>query len=183
MTVSPQIIPAGAGRTVTVLGGDVVTFKVTAADTGGAFSVLETITLPGGGPPPHVHEREDETFYVLEGEFQFQIGRESMVAGPGTMVIAPKGIPHSFRNIGLTPGKLLVVVSPGGFERFMQEFSELPTNVPPEMAKLAAIGQKHGIKFLAACDATAQTPPKAAVKRPRLPLWHAMFWRKFLPAR
>lgn len=182
MTVSLQIIPAGAGQAVTVLGGDVVTFKITAAEMAGAFSVLETITPPGGGPPPHVHEREDETFYVLEGEFQFQIGIKRTVAGPGTMVIAPRQIPHSFRNIGLTAGKLLVVISPGGFERFMQEFSELPANTPPEMEKLAAIGQKHGIKFLAACDATVQTP-KAARKHPRLPLWHAMFWRKFLPAR
>lgn len=182
MPISPQVIPTSSGRTVTVLGGDIITFKVTAAETAGAFSVLETITPPGGGPPPHVHEREDETFYVLEGEFQFQIGKESTVAGPGTMVLAPRGIPHAFRNTGLTPGKLLVVVSPGGFERFMQEFSELPANAPPDMAKLAAMGRKHGIKFLAACDATTQTP-KAAPKRPRLPLWHAMFWRKFLPAR
>ncbi|MFN0020524.1 MAG: cupin domain-containing protein [Pirellulaceae bacterium] len=182
MSVSPQIVPIGAGRTVTVLGGDVVTFKVTAAETDGAFSVFETITPPNGGPPPHVHQREDETFYVLEGEFLFQIGGTTAVARPGTTLVAPRGIPHSFRNVGLTAGKLLVIISPGGFERFIEDFSQLPANAPPDMAKLAAIGQKHGVKFLAACEATRESP-RTPRRHFRLPLWHAMFWRKFLPAR
>ena len=128
MSVSPQVISPGEGRTVTVLGGDVITFKVTADETGGACSIFETITPPGGGPPPHVHQREDETFYVLAGEFHFQIGGASTIARAGTTLVAPRGVPHSFRNAGTVPGKLLVIISPGGFERFIEEFSQLPTN-------------------------------------------------------
>lgn len=182
MSVSFQVVPTGAGKTVTVLGGDIVTFKVTARQTGGAYSIFETVTPPGGGPPPHVHQHEDETFYVLEGEFHFQVGGKSIVAQAGTTVVAPRGISHTFRNSGSTPGKLLVMISPGGFERFIEDLSQLPANSPPDMAKLAAIGQKHGVKFLAACDAVKESP-RAPRKRSRLPLWQAMFWRKFLPAR
>lgn len=59
-------VPAGQGSTFHILGGDVVTIKLTGQETGGAFALLETVTPPGAGPPPHVHHREDETFYVLE---------------------------------------------------------------------------------------------------------------------
>jgi mannose-6-phosphate isomerase-like protein (cupin superfamily) len=117
-------------------------------DSGGTFSLFETVTPPQAGPPPHVHHREDESFYILEGQFEFTIGDRKIAAEPGTFLFAPRDLPHWFRNVGNTPGKLLITVHPAGLEHFFAEFSELPTDAPPDIAKMTAIGNKYGIEFV-----------------------------------
>ncbi len=78
------------GRTIGIV-GDIYRFLVTGEETGGRYAVFEAIVLPGGGPPPHIHRREDETFCVLEGEITFQVGDEKLIAGPGTFINMPIG--------------------------------------------------------------------------------------------
>lgn len=141
------ILP-GVGRTFNVLGGDEITIKADAEDTDGAFTVIETITPPGAGPPPHMHQREDESFYIVEGEFEFHIGKDTAKVKAGSFVMSPRNIPHSFRNVGADPGKLLIVCQPAGFEKFVEEFATIPPDQPPDLAKMASIGRKYGIEFV-----------------------------------
>jgi len=148
MTVKQKYVVPGGGDTFNVIGGDQITIKVGGEDTEGAFTAIETITPPQAGPPPHVHEREDETFYILDGEFEFRIGGSITRAKSGSFLMAPRRIPHRFQNVGDTPGKLLVVCQPAGFEKFVEEFATLPPDQPPDMEKMVAIGQKFGIEFV-----------------------------------
>ena len=141
-------MPPSAGSRYELLGGDQVTIKATAADTGGQCTVIETLTPAGQGPPHHVHLREDEIFYVLEGEFEFQVGPQTIRAAAGSFLFAPRGVPHRFVNVGGAPGRLLIIVTPGGFEKFIAAFAELPPREAPDMARMAAIGAAHGLEFL-----------------------------------
>jgi quercetin dioxygenase-like cupin family protein len=141
-------VPPGKGTSWTIIGGDTITCKASAADTGGDCSVFETTTPPGCGSPPHVHRREDEIFYVLEGEFDFFVGSQTIRAGRGAFLIAPRDIPHRFANVGTAPGKLLITVTPPGIEKFFEELSRLPTDVPPSREQTAEFAGNYGIEFL-----------------------------------
>ncbi len=98
------------GRTVAVV-GDVYRFMATGEDTNGKYAMWEAIVPPGGGPPPHVHSREEEAFYILEGEITFHIGDERVVATAGMFANMPVGTPHSFKNEGGKPAKMLISVA------------------------------------------------------------------------
>jgi quercetin dioxygenase-like cupin family protein len=100
--------------------GSLMTIKARSEETGGALGLVEGSFYGGFGPPLHVHHREDEAFYVLEGEIRFRQGDDEFVAGPGTWVWGPRGVPHAFK---VEPGgaRALVVVTPGGFERMFEE--------------------------------------------------------------
>lgn len=98
--------------------GDLYTFKVTGKQTNGAFTVIEQIIQPQSGPPPHVHHREDEAFYVLEGRFSFLSGEKQSVFEAGSFVYVPKGTVHTFKNIEAQQGRLLVIITPAGLEEF-----------------------------------------------------------------
>ena len=116
---------AGDGRSLRVL-GEVVTYKITSERTGGAYSLFEVVSEPGSGPPPHVQHREDEAFYVLEGEYEFldDDGRTTRV-GTGSLVYVPKGNLHTYKNVGTTLGKMLVIQTPGGLhERFFEAMGQ-----------------------------------------------------------
>ncbi len=91
-------------------------------DTGGAFSVIEDETPPQAGPPLHVHSREDETLYVVEGEYEIQIGDAIVRASPGTYLYAPRDVPHSFRNVSEQAGRLLIIFSPPGLNTFSKKW-------------------------------------------------------------
>ncbi len=103
------------GRTFRVP-GDTLTLKLGAAQTGGALSLFESRTNPGDGPPTHVHRREDETFIVLEGRFEFVANGAARQAKPGDTIHVPRGVPHSFRNLGPGPGRMYILLTPGGAE-------------------------------------------------------------------
>src|SRR3954453_14829111 len=102
----PVIRTPPQGRTIAVV-GDVYRFLATSEDTDGKYAMWEAIVPPGGGPPPHVHSREEEGFYVLEGEITFQVGEERIIASTGTFANMPIGTPHSFKNEGGEPARLL----------------------------------------------------------------------------
>ena len=95
-----------------------------------------------------MHLREDETFYVLAGEFEFTVAGQTQRAGAGDFLIARKGVPHHFRNVGATDGKLLIYCHPAGFEHFVTDFAKIPPDAPPDLPRMIAIGEKHGIELL-----------------------------------
>src|ERR1700751_3343301 len=117
---NPTIRRAAEGRAVAVV-GDVYRFLATGDDTGGKYALFEALVGPGGGPPPHVHSREDESFYVLEGELTFTVNGERVVAKAGTFANMPVGTPHSFKNESNKPAKMLISVAPAGLEQMFIE--------------------------------------------------------------
>src|SRR5262245_12872310 len=116
----PVIKKSGEGRTVAVV-GDVYRFLATGEDTTGKYASWEAIVPPGGGPPPHVHSREEEGFYVLQGEITFTIGEKRLVASAGMFANMPVGTPHSFKNESSKPAKMLISVAPAGLEQMFFE--------------------------------------------------------------
>jgi len=147
-------VPPGEGASVWLL-GDLYTFKAVSEDTGGAFALWETVSPPESGPPPHLHRREDETFYVLEGELEFLVGDDTIRAGAGSFVYVPKETMHTFKNVGTEPAKFLATVVPGGFEKFFFEAGEPATDktsppvqeVPPDVERLVATAAKYNCEI------------------------------------
>jgi mannose-6-phosphate isomerase-like protein (cupin superfamily) len=142
------------GRTIAVV-GDVYRFLATGDETNGKYALWEAIVPPGGGPPPHVHSREEEGFYVLEGEITFTIGEKRLVASAGMFANMPVGTPHSFRNESSRPAKMLISVAPAGLEKMFFECGvPLPEGstsaLPPtkeEIEKLLVIAPRYGIEI------------------------------------
>lgn len=98
--------------------GDLYTFKATGKQTNGAFTIIEQVIQPQSGPPPHIHHKEDEAFYVLDGKFSFLSGNKESVCDTGATVYIPKGTLHTFKNIDEQQGRLLVLITPAGLEEF-----------------------------------------------------------------
>ena len=119
------ILGAGEGRTIP--GTDSITLKATSEETGGSIGFLEATSLPGYGPPRHIHHSYDELFYVLEGEFLFLVGERQAGALPGTFVFIPRGTVHAAKVIGSEPGKVLIAYIPGGLEYSFEEFAQSRT--------------------------------------------------------
>ena len=150
----PTIRPPSEGRTIAVV-GDVYRFLATGEDTDGKYALWEAIVPPGGGPPPHVHSREEEGFYVLEGEISFTIDGKPRVATAGMFANMPVGTPHSFKNASNRPAKMLICVAPAGLEKMFFEFGVLvpqgATTAAPatqeEIEKLLAVAPKYGIEI------------------------------------
>jgi len=144
----------GEGRALWVL-GELVTRKVASGQTGGAYSLFEVLTQPQGGPPPHVQHREDECFYVLEGQFEFLNGGRVFGMGPGSLVYVPKGNLHAHKNVGNGPGRMLVSQTPGGLhESFFEELGESAKDrstpvpeEPPNAQRIVTLAAKYGIEI------------------------------------
>src|SRR3989440_2841889 len=120
MSQKPTVRIAAQGRTVAVV-GDVYRFLATGEDTNGKYALWEAIVPPGGGPPPHVHSREEEGFYVLEGEITFTVNGERVVAAAGAFANMPVGTPHSFKNESGKPARMLISVAATGLEKMFME--------------------------------------------------------------
>jgi quercetin dioxygenase-like cupin family protein len=145
-------LAAGEGERIWIV-GDTMTLKATADSTGEGLVLLENLTAPGGGPPPHVHTREDEFFYVLDGAFEIRIGDEVHTVGPGGFAYAPRGTVHNFRNASPTPSRLLVGFTPGRMDGFFRESGRPATSddpAPPvdedEIARTMAAAPKYGVE-------------------------------------
>jgi len=136
--------------------GWLLTFLATGEDTGGQFALMEQLARKGNVPPRHIHHREDEMFYVVEGEMTFFIGDETFKATPGTMVFAPRDVAHSF-TIDSEQVRILVMIAPAGAEGFFKECSvPAPSmTVPPpaetpysEIQKMMALAPSYGFEFV-----------------------------------
>ena len=155
MTHQPVLRKTTEGRTIAVV-GDVYRFLTTGEDTNSKYALLEAIVPPGGGPPMHVHSREEEGFYILEGQITFQIGDERIVATAGVFANMPVGTPHSFTNESDKPAKMLISIAPAGLEQMFFEFGiPMPqgaTTAPPptkaEIEKLLEIAPRYGIEIM-----------------------------------
>lgn len=121
-------VPAGTGPAYCGP-GDRITFLITGAETGGAFFMAEVSVAPGGGPPPHVHSREDESFYLQQGTLAVQVGDKALNLSAGDFVLIPRGVVHSVKNVGKATARLLMVATPAGLENFFAEtFFPPPTS-------------------------------------------------------
>jgi quercetin dioxygenase-like cupin family protein len=146
MTANPKLVPAAAVTTLHVL-GDQVLVKLTGQDTNGQFALTEQLNEPGTGIPSHLHQQEDETFFVLEGRVEFVVGQTTTTVEPGGLAYAPRGLAHSFRVVSDTPAKMLIQVSPAGLENMFQELSQLPAG-PPDMGQVTAVCGRYGVSFV-----------------------------------
>lgn len=125
------------------------------AKTNGKYALWEALVPPGGGPPPHVHSREEEGFYILEGEITFTIGDKRLVASAGMFANMPVGTPHSFKNESNRTAKMLISVAPAGLEKMFFEVGAplaegATTALPPtkeEIDKLLLLAPNYGIEI------------------------------------
>jgi quercetin dioxygenase-like cupin family protein len=135
--------------------GALATIKAEGEQTDGRAAVIETLTPKGTGPPLHVHAREDEWFYILEGTLTFWVGGQIIEASAGAFVYGPRGIPHTF-TVNSAQARYLLVAQPAGFEQFVRALAEpaqarsLPpaAGEPPDPARLAAVAAEYGIEIL-----------------------------------
>jgi quercetin dioxygenase-like cupin family protein len=135
--------------------GDRITFLITGAETGGAFFVAEVSVAPGGGPPPHVHSREDESFYLPHGTLALQVGGKALKASAGDFVYIPRGTVHSFKNVGEETAKMLTVATPAGLENFFAEaffpaadIADIPQISEALIGRVMKAAPKYGLELL-----------------------------------
>ena len=154
MTHPPVLRRPAEGRTVAIV-GDVYRFLATGDDTDGKYALWEAIVPPGGGPPPHVHSREEEGFYILEGEITFTIDGQPLIASPGMFANMAVGTWHSFKNESGKPAKMLILVAPAGLEQMFFEVG-IPVSpgttvaAPPtkeEIERLVAAAPRYGVEI------------------------------------
>lgn len=137
--------------------GMLIRFKARSEETGGEYSLFEATVPPGLGAPPHIHHREAEAFYVLEGEFEFVRGEGTMRGKAGDFVQVPQGAAHGFTNVGPLPARFLAILTPGGLHE--QLFAALgePAKTetlppfpagPPDAQRLAEIARRYHMEFL-----------------------------------
>jgi mannose-6-phosphate isomerase-like protein (cupin superfamily) len=149
----PRHFSPGEGMTYK-LGRITLTFKTTAADNAGAYTLCEAVEPPDSGAGLHRHATYDETHIICEGHYECQLGDAMLTLGPGDMMFAPKGTPHSVKSIGPETGRGLIISSPGGiFDAFIAEVagSMIDSGTPskPEPAiDFRAIAAKYGIEFI-----------------------------------
>lgn len=135
-------------RSVTVFGSIEIIYRAVSEDTDGAYSLFEVTVPPGQGPPTHVHSHEDESFFVLDGSFDFQIGDQSFSATRGWLGLGPRHVPHGFKAVGPNPATMLMVVTPAGFERFFDELADLTARPPFDFDKVRALFEKYGMQIV-----------------------------------
>jgi quercetin dioxygenase-like cupin family protein len=145
--MNPIQVSSNGGKSVSILGIPML-IRIHGRDTGGVVSAVESHDVAGGGPPPHIHHREDETFQVLEGDYEFTVAGKLFVAGPGTTIFAPRGIPHTYRYLGQTPGRLMCVITPAGFEGFFEEIGALSSQQQQDIPRVLEIAAKYGLEIL-----------------------------------
>ena len=136
--------------------GHLLTFLATGKDTQGRFALLEFVSRKGNVPPPHLHRREEETFYIVEGEMTFSVGGQTIKGTPGTLIFLPRDVVHSF-EIESEQGRALVLLTPAGLEGYFKEFSvpapamtlPPPADLPySEIQKMMTVGAKYGLEFV-----------------------------------
>ena len=152
--LAPAATRSGEGEALWWFGA-LAEIKVTAEETGGLLSILEITEPPNAAGPLHVHYREDEGFWILEGDVTFEVGDTTIEAHAGDFVFGPRGIPHRY-TVGDAGCRMLFVVTPGGFEDLVREMGEPaatratppPSDEEPDMERVAKIAQKYGCELL-----------------------------------
>lgn len=137
-----------------ILGPDAIEWNGThyktilsAKETAGSMSIVDSVSPAGSGPPRHVHHDCDETFVVLTGECEVWIEGKSRTVGPGQTAFIPRGRQHTFQILGDMPSRHLVILSPGGFEAFFDDMAAGQYQIPAQMEEIVAIAAKHHLEF------------------------------------
>lgn len=159
------VVGPNEGRTLTAF-GDTIQVKLGREQTGGSLMVAMATIPPGGGPPSHRHLQEDEMALILEGQCEFFADGERIEAGPGSLIYTPRGVVHTFKNIGETVGRAWVITTPCGFEEFFGKCAvmfEETGGGPPDMSRLLNICAEHGIEFVAPASMPPSPAPEGAV--------------------
>jgi quercetin dioxygenase-like cupin family protein len=144
---APSLVLRAADATEAVqLGSNRVTFAIAGSETGQAYSLTDFVMAPppAPGPPPHIHPDSDEVVYVLEGQLMMSVGEQTLTGGPGAVMLAPRGTRHSLANPGPDFARLLVILSPPGYEGFWRETAQLQAQQGPlEPAMIRALQEKY----------------------------------------
>jgi mannose-6-phosphate isomerase-like protein (cupin superfamily) len=148
-----SVLETGHGQSFWLM-GDFYAIKTPAEQTGGAYSIVEIESFPGNGPPAHVHHNEDECFYVVEGAFSVILGDRAFDIADGDFVRIPKETSHAYKNVGAIPGRILVILSPGGLERLWAELGQPGTlnerpriDDPSVLNRLLALAPSYGLEI------------------------------------
>lgn len=152
--LEPTAVPCGRGK-ARWWSGQLAELKATAEDTGGRLTIVEVTCAPGFQAPLHVHHREDEAFWILDGEVTIEVGERTIKASAGDYAFGPRDIPHRY-TAGQSGCRMLFICTPGGFERLVIDMSEPaatrtlppPVHEPPDMGWAQAVANKHGCELL-----------------------------------
>nr|ADN16886.1 Cupin 2 conserved barrel domain protein [Gloeothece verrucosa PCC 7822] len=136
--------------------GVLVTLKLQGKDSGGAYSIFEDFIPPGVGTPLHIHTREEEFWYVLEGQLTWNVGDKLFQATQGDFINTPRGVPHRFQNSGNKPARMLLGYSPAGFEQWFLDVgkpvsdrkAQPPKITPQDIEKAVAAAKEYGVNFV-----------------------------------
>ncbi len=144
----------GEGPAIWVV-GDTYTFKARGEDTGGRLAAWEAIVPPGAGPPPHRHRTQDEAYYVLEGELEVRDGPSTLRAVAGDFVFIPRGAVHAFRNVSREPSRMLLWMTPAGFEDLLFAVGQparpgeaAPPPSEQEVARTVELAEQYGLELV-----------------------------------
>ncbi len=123
-------------------------FKVTGEDTGGALDYFIVEVAPHGGPPLHVHRKQEETLHVLKGRFKVRIDDEVFYLNEGDFAYLPSNVPHAFLNLTDEVAEIIVVYTPGGGHKFYEELGPLTRNGKPDQKAVAQLFEKYEMSLL-----------------------------------
>ncbi len=154
-TLRPLAVASDEGEARWWFGGLAV-IRATAADTGGRMTIVEVTEPPGAEAPLHVHHREDEAFWILEGDVTLRVGDATIEASAGDYAFGPRDVPHSY-TVGDAGCRMLFICTPGGFENLVREMSEPaaartlppPADGAPDMERIGRIAAQNGCTLLA----------------------------------
>jgi quercetin dioxygenase-like cupin family protein len=153
--VDPRLTvrPPGSGEPIAAV-GDLYNFLATSEHTSGRYAIWHATIHPGGGPPPHVHTREHEAFYILCGNLSAFDQGERVVVGPGSLIILPKDSLHWFKNETDEPVEMIILIAPGGGEEMFRQFGtpwpsaeRPPLPTPEEIARLITVAPNFGVEL------------------------------------
>lgn len=147
-TTGPIVLAEGEGMRLQSGPGRDLIFKLAGPQTGNAFDYFIVEVARWGGPPLHVHHRQDETIHVLKGRFKVRIGDGEHILEPGGFAYLPKAVPHAFLNLTPDPAEVLVVYVPGGGHKFYEELGPASRAANPDRAEIAAIFRRHEMELL-----------------------------------
>jgi quercetin dioxygenase-like cupin family protein len=142
--MSLRPIPADAWLVM----GNPMWVTLPASSSGGQLTMMESAAAAGVGPPLHVHANEDEAFHILAGRFRARLGDQVREFGPGESVFLPRGVPHTYRCLGPETGRMLVLITPSGFEGFFREWHETPLRMPEDEAAIADRMARYSVRFV-----------------------------------
>ncbi|QIN82176.1 cupin domain-containing protein [Rubrobacter tropicus] len=147
-------VAPGEGKKLWIV-DELMTFVVSGGETRGTYALTDSTVPPGGEAPPHVHHREDEAFWMLEGELEVTVGDDTVTASPGSFVRLPRDVPHSYINAASAPARFLTLMVPAGLEGLFEEVGKPATNPaspPPfgeeDVEKLLTVAPGYGVEIL-----------------------------------